>query len=300
MTSVLETNGLGKRYGRQWALRDCTLQVPAGSVAGLVGLNGAGKTTLMHLAAGLIEPSAGHIQVLGESPSQTLTSFLARIGFVAQERPLYRSFSVKDMLTLGGKLNAHWDDRLARELLERMKIPLPSLVVKLSGGQQAQIALVLALAKRPQLLLLDEPFANVDPLARREFSKIVMETVASNEMTVLLSSNILEDLENICDYMVILSAARVQVASDIEALLAAHKWLIGPYDGVEAINRTHVILQSSHRGRQSHLLVRTNGPIHHPSWQVQEVTLKEIVLAYLGSQSEDTQPQEQSKEEVLK
>ncbi|MDQ2717592.1 MAG: ATP-binding cassette domain-containing protein, partial [Chloroflexota bacterium] len=171
---------------------------------------------------------------------------------------------------------------------------------KLSGGQQAQVALALALAKRPRLLLLDEPFANVDPLARREFTKIVMETVASHEMTVLLSSNILEDLETICDYLIILSAACVQIASDIETLLATHKWLIGPYDRSEPITRTHLVLQSSHRGRQSHLLVRTNGPISHPSWQVQDVTLKEIVLAYLDLPSEGRQEQHESKQEVVK
>ena len=300
MTSVLETHSLGKRYGRQWALRDCTLHVPAGSVAGLVGLNGAGKTTLMHLAMGLIAPSSGRIEVLGESPTQTARRLLARIGFVAQERPLYRHFSVKEMLTLGGKLNPRWDDELARGFLERLKIPLKSTVDKLSGGQQAQVALVMALAKRPELLLLDEPFANVDPLARREFMKIVMETVATNEMTILVSSHLVADLENICDYLIILGAGQVQVASAIEQLIASHKLLVGPREDAGSIIGTHTVLQASHTGRQSTLLVRIKGPINHPSWQVQDVSLEDIVLAYLASPAGGTQEQAQSVQEVLR
>lgn len=299
MTSALETHALGKRYGRHWALRDCNLQVPIGSVTGLVGLNGAGKTTLLHLAVGLIEPDIGRIQVLGETPSQASRSFLAHIGFVAQERPLYRRFSIKDMLTMGNKLNLHWDNALALSALERLKIPLSSTIGKLSGGQQAQVSLVMALAKRPQLLLLDEPFANVDPVARLEFLKILLDAVATHDMTVLLSSHQISELDKGCDHLVVLSAMQVQIADTIEALLAAHKLLIGPRADADAIFRTQTVLQASHFGRQSHLLVRTRGPIENPSWQVQDVTLEEIVLAYLTLPAGSTQVQQQDKQEVL-
>ena len=299
MTSALETHALGKRYGRHWALRDCSLQIPIGSVTGLVGLNGAGKTTLLHLAVGLLEPTIGRIQVFGETPSQTSPRFLARIGFVAQERPLYRRFLVKEMLTLGKNLNLHWDNDLALSSLARLKIPMASPVGKLSGGQQAQVSLVLALAKMPRLLLLDEPFANVDPLARQEFLKILLEVVATREMTVLLSSHQIADLHKSCDHLIILSALQVQVADDIESLLANHKLLIGPRVGVDAISRAHTIVQAGHSGRQSNLLVRTHSFIDNPSWQVQDVTLEEIALAYLTLSVESAQAQQQRKQEVL-
>ncbi len=300
MTAVLETHGLGKRYGRHSALQDCTLRVPAGSVTGLVGLNGAGKTTLLHLAVGLIEPSAGRIEVLGEVPSQSSPHFLARIGFVAQERPLYRHFLVQEMLTLGRKLNPRWDDGLARTALARLNIPLNRSVGTLSGGQQAQIALVLALAKRPEFLLLDEPFANVDPLARREFLKIMLEAAATNEMTILLSSHVIADLDRICDYLVILSTAHVQLADETESLLASHKLLIGPHEHPEAILGNYTVLQASQVGRQSSLLIRTNGPITtDPLWQVQDVSLEEIILAYLGLPGGGVGQNTQNKQEVL-
>lgn len=300
MTPALETNGLGKRYGRHWVLQDCNLHVPAGSVTGLVGLNGAGKTTLMHLAVGLIAPDGGRIQVLDESPSHPSKSFLARIGFVAQERPLYRHFSVKEMLTLGEKLNPRWDNGIARTSLERLHIPLTATVGKLSGGQQAQVALILALAKNPQLLLLDEPFANVDPLARLEFLKILMEAVATTEMTVLLSSHLISDLDKVCDYLIVLSTARVQIEGEIETLLTTHKLLIGPRERAESITRTHTVLQANYTGRQCRLLVRINSPITDPAWQVQDVTLEAIVLAYLALPTASPQQQTQSEQEVLR
>lgn len=299
MAVALETHNLSKRYGRRWALRDCTLQVPTGSVAGLVGLNGAGKTTLMRLAAGLIEADAGSIQVLGSLPSQTSANLLARIGFVAQERPLYRHFSINELLTLGQKLNPDWDDRLAREFLQRLEIPLSRHVDKLSGGQQAQVSLVMTLAKKPELLLLDEPFANVDPLARREFMKILMETVATREVSVLLSSHIVTDLDQVCDYLIILSSAHVQLADNIDDIVRSHKLLIGPRASFESIANSHTVLRASHSGRQSTLLVRTNGPVHPPSWQVQDVSLEEIVLAYLAVRDTGLREQTQSKQEVL-
>jgi ABC-2 type transport system ATP-binding protein len=278
MIQALETTHLGKRYGKDWALHDCTLKFPIGRVAGLVGPNGAGKTTLLHLAVGLLEPNEGQVLVFGETPDHTL----ARVGFVAQDRPLYRTFSVRDMLTLGQKLNPHWDMDLARERLEHLAIPLNRPTGKLSGGQQAQVALVMALAKRPEMLILDEPIANLDPLARYEFQQTLMDAVAQDGLTVLFSSHLIADLDRICDYLIILSASRVQVASETESLLATHKRLIGPRDREVSLARTHTILQARSSERQSTLLAWVHGPILDPAWEVQEASLEDIILAYLA------------------
>src|SRR5215472_12485719 len=268
MIQALETSHLGKRYGKEWALRDCTLKLPIGRVAGLVGPNGAGKTTLLHLAIGLLEPSEGLVKVFGEAPDH----MLARVGFVAQDRPLYRSFSVRDMLSLGQKLNPQWDMELARERLERLAIPLNRPTGKLSGGQQAQVALVMALAKRPEMLILDEPIANLDPLARYEFQQTLMDAVAQDGLTVLFSSHLVADLDRICDYLIILSASQVQVAGDTDSLLSTHKRLIGPHDREVSLGRTHTILQTRASERQSTLLVRSHGPILDPAWEVREAS----------------------------
>jgi ABC-2 type transport system ATP-binding protein len=278
MIQALETSHLGKRYGKEWALRDCTLKLPIGRVAGLVGPNGAGKTTLLHLAVGLLEPSEGQVQVFGEAPDHVLI----RVGFLAQDRPLYHTFSVRDMLKLGQQLNPRWDMDLARERLARLSIPLNRPTGKLSGGQQAQVALVMALAKRPEMLILDEPIANLDPLARYEFQQTLMDAVAQDGLTVLFSSHLIADLDRICDYLIILSASQVQVASDTESLLATHKRLIGPHDREVSLGRTHTILQTRASERQSTLLVRAHGPILDPAWEVREASLEDIILAYLA------------------
>jgi len=292
MIYALETIGLGKRYGSRWALWDCFLRIPVGRVAGLVGPNGAGKTTLLHLAMGLLEPTTGSVRTFGWSPREQPLIVLTRVGFVAQERPLYRTFTVKDMLTFGSKLNPRWDRCLARARLERLGIPLSRPIGKLSGGQQAQVALILAIAKRPEMLLLDEPVANLDPLARREFLQTLMETVAQDGLTVLLSSHLIADLDRICDYMIILSASRVQVASDLEHLLQSHKRLVGPRQQIEGISSTHTLVQASHTERQSTLLVRTTGPVLDTSWDVQDVSLEDIILAYLAQPTVSMRPPE--------
>jgi ABC-2 type transport system ATP-binding protein len=219
VTCALQTRSLGKRYGRAWALRDCTVQLPAGRVAALVGPNGAGKTTLLHLAVGLLDPSAGDVSVFDHSPRREPKAVLPRIGFVAQDHPLYRGFSVADMLTLGRKLNPRWEQAVATTRLDRLGIPLDRPIGKLSGGQQAQVALALALAKRPELILLDEPLASLDPLARREFLRVLMGATAESGLTVLLSSHIIGDLERVCDYLIILSAAHVQLMGDIQEIV---------------------------------------------------------------------------------
>jgi ABC-2 type transport system ATP-binding protein len=301
MTMPLQTIGLGKRYGRRWALRDCSLTLPQGRVGALVGPNGAGKTTLLHLAVGLITPSAGSIAVFGAAPRQQPLRVLPRVGFVAQDQPLYRGFTVAEMLTVGRKLNVRWDDDLARARLTRLGIPLDKKVGTLSGGQRAQVALTLALAKRPDLLLLDEPVASLDPLARREFLHGLTEAAAAEGLTVLLSSHIIADLERVCNYLIILSASRVQLAGDIAALVRQHKVLVGPRAEADAVARDHFVIRAHHTGPQATLLVHTNGhtALAPPSWTVHDVELEELVLAYLGQQGQDTlTPAPRSAEEV--
>lgn len=289
MSMPLQTNDLGKRYGRQWALRDCSLMLPPGRVAALVGPNGAGKTTLLQLAVGLAAPSAGSIAVFGAAPQREPLRVLPRVGFVAQDQPLYRGFSVAEMLTAGRKLNMRWDDTLARTRLTRLGIPLDKKVGALSGGQRAQVALALALAKRPDLLLLDEPVASLDPLARREFLQGLTEAATSEGLTVLLSSHIIADLERVCDYLIILAASRVQLTGDIAALVAQHKLLVGPRTEATLMAQQHSVIQAVHNGSQATLLVRANGhaAVTSPSWAVQDIALEELVLAYLGQQITD-------------
>jgi ABC-2 type transport system ATP-binding protein len=289
VTGALETTGLGKRYRRNWALQDCTLTVPQGRIAALVGPNGAGKTTLLHLAVGLLAPTTGTVRVLGQASG---TPGLAeQIGFVAQDTPLYRDFTAAEHLTMGAQLNRRFDVAPARSRLGRVAVPLDRRVAKLSGGQRAQVALALALAKRPQLLLLDEPLASLDPLARREFLQALMGSVAEQGVTVVLSSHLLADLERVCDYLIVLSAAHVQVLGPVEELLERHKLLVGPYRPDQPpIAGVAQVVRASHTDRQATLLVRTDGPVHDPAWKAHEVTLEDVVLAYLADPSAGALP----------
>jgi ABC-2 type transport system ATP-binding protein len=284
MTPVpaVQTQNLGKRYGSTWALRECTLSIPAGSVTALVGPNGAGKTTLLHLVVGLSEPSAGDVRVLGWSARRDPNVVLPRIGFVAQEHPLYRGFRLRELLKLGRKLNPRWDDELARARLELLGLPLERKVGTLSSGQQAQAALTLALAKRPELLVLDEPVAALDPLARREFLQSLMEAVADGALTVVLSSHIVSELERVCDHLVILDAGGVRLSGSIDEILDSHRLLTGPRSDIAAVERAHAVVHERHAERQTTLLVRLNGRVPEAGWHVDEVGLEEIVLAYLG------------------
>jgi ABC-2 type transport system ATP-binding protein len=285
MTPVIRAGGLGKQYGRRWALRDCTLAIPAGKVVGLVGPNGAGKTTLLHLAVGLLAPTSGTIEVLGGRPASGPRE-LARVGFVAQETPTYATLSVADHLRLGAWLNPGWDSTLAERRMEHLGLDPNQRAGKLSGGERAQIALTLAIAKRPELLLLDEPVAGLDPLARREFLRSLMETVAEGGVSVVLSSHVLADLERVCDYLVVLVASRIRVAGEIEALLASHRRLTGPRRDPSTLPASQEVIEASHTDRQTTLLVRTDSPILDPAWSVEEISLEDLVLAYMSRESE--------------
>jgi ABC-2 type transport system ATP-binding protein len=229
---------------------------------------------------GLIRPTAGTVEVLGGSPSSR--DVLPRIGFVAQDHPLYRNLSIAETLALGRRLNARWDEQVALARIERLGLTLSQKVGKLSGGQQAQIALTLALAKQPQLLVLDEPVASLDPLARREFLNAVLEAVAESDMTVVLSSHIVAELERVCDHLITLTGGTTQLSGSIAEIVASHRVLIGPRTETSTVARMHDVVRESHTERQTTLLVRANGHVYDASWDQHEIDLEEIVLAYLG------------------
>jgi ABC-2 type transport system ATP-binding protein len=281
MTAALETVGLGRRYRSNWGLRDCSLTVRESSITGLVGPNGAGKSTLLRLAAGLSRPTTGSVRIFGEEVDPNGTDHLARIGYFDQLRPLYGSFTVEEMLAFGRRLNNTWDDEAARGWLAEFDIPLGRKIGKLSLGQQAQVSLAVCLGKRPDLLLLDEPVAALDPLARRQLLQTLLGSVAERGTTVFLSSHIVSELEPVCDELIILSSARVQTSGTIEGLLAGHRLLVGPRVDNEPIGVG--IVSSSATARQSTLLVRGAPPDIGPGWQVLEPSLEEIVLAYLAN-----------------
>ncbi|MEV4800315.1 ABC transporter ATP-binding protein [Nonomuraea sp. NPDC049421] len=280
MTSVMQAQGLGRRYGRRWALRECTLDIPAGHVAGLVGPNGAGKSTLLKLACGQLEPTAGGITVLGGRPAGTPAQ-LARVGFVAQDTPVYAGLTVADHLRLGARLNPRWDAAMARERIARLGLDLAHRAGRLSGGQRAQLALTLGLAKRPELLILDEPVASLDPLARREFLQHLMEAVAEHEVSVVLSSHLVSDLERTCDYLIVLVDSRVQVAGEVDTLLATHHRLTGPRRDPGRLPAGQHVVSARHTERQSTYVIRTATPVHDPAWTVSRLSMEDLVLAYM-------------------
>jgi ABC-2 type transport system ATP-binding protein len=281
MTAVVEARGLGKRYRSRWALTDCTLSIPSGHVVGLVGPNGAGKTTLLRLAAGLLTPTTGTIEVTGGRPAAGPAQ-LAKVGFVAQDTPVYAALSVADHLRLGAHLNPGWDARLARDRIGKLGLDPAQRAGKLSGGQRAQLALTLAIAKRPELLILDEPVASLDPLARREFLQDLTEAVAQQELSVVLSSHLVTDLERACDHLIVLTAARVQVAGQVDQLLAAHYLLTGPQRHPATLPAGSQVISESRNGQQATLLVRADAAVHDPAWTTSHIGLEDLVLAYLS------------------
>ncbi|MGA8117352.1 MAG: ATP-binding cassette domain-containing protein [Actinocatenispora sp.] len=276
---ALEAIGLGKRYRRGWALRDCTFEVPAGRISALVGPNGAGKSTLMALATGLLRPTAGAVRVLGDVPGRNGAH--PKLGFLSQDKPLYRRFTVDDMLRAARLLNPAWDDRYARGLVRSAGVPVEARINTLSGGQQARVALALALGRRPSLLLLDEPVSNLDPLAREEVMRTVMVEVAESGTTVLLSSHVLADLTGVCDHLVVLAGGRTHLAGDMDEVLAGHRLLIGPRrpDGHGFPPET--VVESRTTARQETLLVRDGGWRGAIGWEIHEPTLEELTMAYL-------------------
>jgi ABC-2 type transport system ATP-binding protein len=250
-------------------------------VVGLVGPNGAGKSTLLNLAVGLLTPTSGTIEVLGGRPADGPEQ-LARVGFVAQDTPTYAGLSVEEHLRLGAQLNPGWDAALARDRIARLGLDPSQRARSLSGGQRAQLALTLGIAKRPELLILDEPVASLDPLARREFLQDLMEAVAEHGLSVVLSSHLVADLERVCDHLVVLVGSRVRIAGDIDTLLATHHRLTGPRRDPATLPADQHVVSAGHTDRQTSLIVRTDAPIHDPAWTVSSLDLEDIVLAYMG------------------
>jgi ABC-2 type transport system ATP-binding protein len=275
----LVADGLGKRFRREWALHNLTLTIPKGAIVGLAGPNAAGKSTLLSLAAGMLAPSAGSISVLGDDPLRT-PEVLAEIGYVAQGAPLYRSFRVADTIEYARRTNARWDREIAVELLPR--IDSRAKVGALSAGERARLALALALGKRPRLVLLDEPFASLDPLAARELLQQLMDGVAELGATVVVASHVVADIQRVCDHIVLLSGGGVRLEGDVEELLESHRLLTGPRRPLGAIRGVRDVIRERHSGRQLTLLVTTDGPIVDPSWTVTPVSLEELLLAYMA------------------
>ena len=294
MTAAISAKGLVRKFGRVTALDGCTLEVPAGSVTGLVGTNGAGKSTLLAIAATLLEPDAGELRVLGLDPARQQKELLPLIGYVAQERPLYQDWPVGDMLEFGRRTNRVWDGRGARERLARYGVPLDRRVYELSGGQQAQVALTLAIGKRPKVLLLDEPAAALDPLARHSFNQSLMEEVAESGVTVLIASHGLPDLERVCDRLILLAGGRVQLAQNLDELVASHRRLVGPRSA--DLPAGAVVVAASHTDRQTTLVVRGGGS--DTGWEPHPLSLQDIVLAYLANPAASVPEAAAAREEV--
>ncbi len=284
--SVVETRGLAKRYGRTIALQDCDLTLPEGQLAALVGPNGAGKSTLLNLVVGLSRPSSGEVVVLDGIPAGSLAA-LDGIAYVAQDMPLYRNLSAADMIHLTRNLNGTFDDAYAQRRLDDLGIEPRRRSGRLSGGQRAQLALTLALARHPRLLVLDEPTASLDPLARHDFMATVMAAMAEDGVSVVLSSHVLSELERVADYLVLISHGRVRIDGVVEDLLGTHRLLTGPTGG-ERDPGWHAV-QENAAGAQTTLLARTVAPVPTAhGWESRPVTLEELTMAYLREERPST------------
>jgi ABC-2 type transport system ATP-binding protein len=279
MTAAIECVGLGKRYGRTWAIQGCDLSIPRGRVVALIGPNGAGKTTLLETLAGLRGLTTGSVRIFG-IPIRERMATLPRVGFLAQDRPLYRTFSVRDLLTFGARLNPAWDEELAETRLAHLGIAMDDRVARLSGGQQAQVALTMTLAKRPDLLVLDEPLANLDPLARRDLMRALLDATAVNGLTVVISSHVVAELTGVCDYLVILQRGHVQVTGDIDDLLQGHVAVTGPAEAADSLDSSRVV-HVERAGGMARAMLHGRGPLGDPRWAFHPVSLEDLVLAYL-------------------
>jgi ABC-2 type transport system ATP-binding protein len=278
---AVSTSGLGKQYGTLWALRECTIEVPQGRVSALVGPNGAGKTTLLKILAGLAAPSTGDAHVMDRTPGSD-AAFLDGIGYLAQDIPLYKRLTAAEHVALCEQLNSVWDSAGAHERLRTLRVPMDRPVSTFSGGQRAALALTLAIAKRPQVLLLDEPVAALDPLVRRTFLTALAEAVADGGLSAVMSSHLLHDLERVCDHLILLSAARTQLCGDIDDIVRTHRMLVGARRKLPINRPGFEIVRVTQTERQTRLLVRTDAPVMDPEWTVTEVGLEDVVLAYMG------------------
>ncbi|AZP18782.1 ABC transporter ATP-binding protein [Streptomyces aquilus] len=277
--TALEAAALGKRFGRLrrsagWALRDCSFALPAGRVCAVVGPNGAGKSTLLALAAGLLAPTEGTLTVLGAPAGQAR----ARVGFVAQDKPLYPQLTVAETLRMGGDLNpGHWDARAAERIAADGDLDPKARIRSLSGGQRTRVALALALGKRPELLLLDEPMADLDPLARHELMGVLMSQAAQHGTTIAMSSHVVAELEDSCDHLLLIGGGRVRLAGEIDEILETHARVSAAADTDLA---PHTVVESRTTGRRLTALIRPAAPLP-ADWRTGTPSLEELVLSYL-------------------
>jgi ABC-2 type transport system ATP-binding protein len=282
--AALRADRLGRRYGQVWALRDCTFAVPAGSVVGLVGPNGAGKTTLLSLTVGLLAPTEGEIAVFGEPFRAGTAATLSRVSYLAQDHPLYRGFTVSDMFRLGRSMNPRWDQGLARARMDALGIPLERKIKSLSGGQQAQVSLTMALAKRAPLLALDEPVASLDPIARLEFMRDVMAEAAGSGLTVIIASHVISELERLCDWLLVLTGGRLRLAGPVDDLLAGHHLLTVPRSVPDGKLPGTVISRADSERHSTALVAADLGQLaqgQRPGWQAEGASFEQLILAYL-------------------
>ncbi len=279
---ALEASGLGKKYRRGWALRDVAFHLPAGRICALVGPNGSGKSTLLSLAAGLLTPTTGTLRVFGESPSAPAAR--ERVAFVAQDKPLYPRFSVADTLRLGRELNPRWDQKAAERVVEEAEVPLSARVGSLSGGQRTCVALALALGKRADLLLLDEPMSDQDPLRRHRMMGVLMAEAAERGTGVVISTHVLAELDGVCDYLLLMGGGKIRLAGETDEIQAAHRVITGPSatgGGTPAALARHTVVETRTTGRQLTALIRPEGAPAEDGWIVGEPSLEEVLLGYL-------------------
>jgi len=280
MTAILEARRLGMAYGRRRALAETTLDIPAGRMVGLVGPNGAGKSTLLKLACGILTPTSGSISVLGGTPGSGPAQ-LARVGFLAQDAPVYPNLSVAEHLRLGARLNPNWDQGFAERRIAGIGLDPSQKAGKLSGGQRAQLALAVAAGKRPDLLILDEPVASLDPLARRGFLEHLTQCAAHDGTGVILSSHLISDLERFCDYLIVLVSSRVRLAEPVDQITAAHHRIVCTPREPAALPSGLQVVTAEHTDRQSTFIVRSGAPLPHGDWVTQPLSLEDLVLAYM-------------------
>ncbi|WP_406421166.1 ABC transporter ATP-binding protein [Streptomyces sp. NBC_00873] len=275
--AAIEATGLGMTYRRgdgDRALRDCSFRLPAGRICALVGPNGAGKSTLLALAAGLLRPVEGTLRILGSAPAEAR----ARMAFVAQDKPLYPQLTVAETLWAGAELNpATWDRATAERVIG--DLPRDAGVRTLSGGQRTRLALAVALGKRAELLLLDEPMADLDPLVRHQLMGVLMAEAAEHATTIVMSSHILTELEGACDYLLLVDGGRVRLGGETEEILGAHALLTGPVQDLAP----HTVVESRTTGRGLTALVRKEGPVDDAAWEIATPSLEELLLAHLRS-----------------
>lgn len=262
------------------------MTAPSGSrlyrICGLVGPNGAGKSTLLGLASRQVKPTEGELKLFGVPVDDAAA--MPRFAFLGQDKPLFKRFTVAETLRMGAELNPGWDMAAAERIVRSGRVPLDARVGTLSGGQRTRVAFALAFGKRPGLLLLDEPMSDLDPLARDEMSTLLMAEVAERGTTVLMSSHMLGELEDMCDHLVVVSEGSTRMAGDTDVLVPAHSLVTGLTvgGGLPPELSRHTVIESRVRGRQFQALVRPEGPLTG-DWQISEPSLEEVLLAHLRS-----------------